>query len=251
MTNNPVLSLPAMAPDSGRLVMIDAVDGTGKSTAQAALINVLRKTGRLVHDYDRYGPEDISDEADTLSLSEPTVWGVGQLIRRYFLPKDSPYNAVSTAQAFALDREMLYRRTVIPFLKKGGLVIQVRGILSSLVYQTLQAEDEGIELSPKTILELPGNHLALSRRPDLILILTVSAEEVKRRLASRPPALNEDRFTNPHFQARAALAYKRPEFLEPLRRLGTRIEFVEADGPPQEVADACVRHLESVLARPA
>ena len=241
------MSIPVMAPDKGRLIVIDAIDKAGKDTVAGALFAWLEAHGRKGFDYNAKGPDvPIPDEADFLVVNEPTYWGMGKYVREIIM-KDKAFNAWSTAMAYALDREALYRQTVLPFLraKPGRLVIQVRGLMCSLAYQTLQSEDEGLDLTTSQILELPGNQLELSRPPDLVLVLVLSPEKAHERLLKTGE--EKDRFSDPRFQARVSLRYRAREVLEPFSLLGSKIAFIDADQAPEQVAASCTAELDALL----
>ena len=90
---------------------------------------------------------------------EPTYEGIGAVIRNEIIKKGTgrSYSAATTAQAYALDREVLYRTTVLPALKKQKFVVQDRGLPASLAYQSAQAEISKEKLTVEDILALPGN----------------------------------------------------------------------------------------------
>jgi thymidylate kinase len=247
------MSIPVMAPDKGRLIVIDSIDGAGKDTAAGALSAWLERQGLKGFDYNLSGPDQpIPDEANFLLVSEPSRWGIGRQIRDSIM-KDKAVSARSTAIAYARDREVLYRDTVLPFLraKPGRLVIQVRGLMSSFVYQTIQAQDEGAKQTVSQLvnelLELPGNQLELSRRPDLAMLLMLSPETARKRLAGRTEKVDGDKFAHPHFQARASMRYRDRGVLDPFERLGTKVVFIDAEGTPDQVAAACTAELDTLL----
>lgn len=220
-----------MHADKNTLVMIDAMDGAGKDTVARALTAVLN-----------------TKQCDGLSVAEPTYEGIGKVIRDVIM-RDKSFDARSTAMAYALDREVLYRKTVLPFLNEGPnrAVIQVRGLMSSLTYQTIQAEDEGTKLTVAELLELPGNRLELSRPPDLILLLMLSPETAQKRLAGRTEKVDGDKFGDPEFQARVSLRYRAEDVLEPFRKLGSKIVFIDAEKSKEDVSAACAEELFKIL----
>lgn len=254
------LSLPVMVPDQGRLIVIDAIDGGGKNAVAEALKSALRESGRSLLDLDAVaeeagrafvydeGTSEYLEDRDALLVSQPTHVGIGRVIREEIMRRKA-YDALSTAQAFALDRQVLYTRTILPFLraKPGRIVVQVRGLMSSLTYQTIQAEDEGSKLSVEQLLELPGNRLELSRRPDLTLLLMVTPETAAKRLAARTEKVDGDKFADPRFQARVSLRYRSKDVLEPFERLGTKTVFIDAEKSKEEVAAECVAHLQPLI----
>lgn len=258
MSERAISSLPAMAPDKGRLIVVDAIDGAGKDTLARALKETLRLGSKLcnldaVAKESRpllYEPGDSEffEPYDALFVSQPTYVGVGKVIREEIMKK-SEYNARSTAQAFSLDRHVLYERTILPFLRarSNRVVIQVRGLMSSLTYQTIQADDEGSRLTVQELLDLPGNALELSRRPDLILLLMVTPETAAKRLQGRTDKQDGDKFVDPRFQARVSLRYRSKEVLEPFKLLGSNIVFIDAEKTQAEVLAECLPHLRYAI----
>ncbi|MEK7473116.1 MAG: hypothetical protein AAB668_00075 [Patescibacteria group bacterium] len=254
------LSLPVMVPDRGRLIVIDAIDGGGKNTVAEAMKRAIRESGRSLLDLDAAaeeaghtfvydeGASEYFENRDAILVSQPTHVGIGRVIREEIM-KSKAYDARSTAQAFALDRQVLYTRTILPFLraKPGRIVVQVRGLMSSLTYQTIQAEDEGSKLSVEQLLEIPGNRLELSRRPDLALLLMITPKMAAKRLAGRVEKMDGDKFADPRFQARVSLRYRAKDVLEPFERLGTKIVFIDAEKSKEEVAEECVTRLRSLI----
>lgn len=261
MTNGQAMSFPAMAPDQGRLIAIDAIDGAGKNEMADALILNLEERGLRICKLDQLagraktavfprGDNTYYDHFDALCVSQPTYGGIGLAIREEIMREGSGYDARATAEAFALDRHVLYQRTVLPFLrgKPGRLVLQVRGLMSSLTYQTLQAEDEGNPLSIEELLRIPGNQLELSRPPDLALLLICSPSTARQRLSHRASKVDGDKFAHPHFQARLSERYRSREIRDVFERLGTRIVEIDAERDRADVAADCRRALDWLLA---
>lgn len=232
---------PAMAPDEGRLIVIDDIGGDGAK--QDAIVNSFRDRtlpdrGYKACDLDLYnqrakeplflrGDNLFFYTHDALIVSEPTMSGIGLTIRGE-INKEGGYSALDVARAHALDRQVLYKRTILPFLRaasvKPRLVLQQGGLISSLVHQTLLSEDEGHPLAVKDLLalpELPGNRLELSRRPDLIVLLMHMPET---KLSAR---------------------YRSPEILETFRGHGSEIVFIDADRPESVVVADCLRTMNA------
>lgn len=173
----------------GILIIVDGIDGSGKGTIVKAMADWAKAKGLKVLDLKDYWlkkhtfpePKEIA-KFDCLISAEPTFSMVGQAIREEIIKDNSRhYSAWTTAEAFALDREILYRRIIIPALKQGKYIFQERGITTSLVYQPIQKEP----LSIKKILSLSGNKLALKYRPDLLIITSVDPKIALKRLALR------------------------------------------------------------------
>lgn len=173
----------------GILVIVDGIDGSGKGTIVKALADWAKTKGLKVLDLKDYWfkkhtfpePEEIT-KFDCLISAEPTFSMVGQAIREEIIKDNNRhYSAWTTAEAFSLDREILYRRVIIPALEQGKIIFQERGVTTSLIYQPIQKEP----LSIKKIIKLSGNALAIKYRPDLLIITLVEPTEAIKRLAIR------------------------------------------------------------------
>ena len=173
----------------GILVIVDGIDGSGKGTIVKALADWARAKNLKVLDLKEYWkdkhtfpePKEI-EQFDVIVSAEPTFSMVGQAIREEIVKDNNRhYSAFTTAEAFALDREILYRRIIIPALEQGKYIFQERGVTTSLIYQPIQKE----ALPLKKILNLSGNQLALKYRPDLLIVTLVEPQEAVKRLAER------------------------------------------------------------------
>ena len=169
-------------------VMIDGLDGSGKGTVVNALKVHLEKTKKVfdLRDYEKEKNdipecEEVKDY-DILISCEPTYSCIGRMIREEIVRDNNrKYSALTTAHAFALDREILYRKLIIPALHQGKTVIQERGVVTSLVYQPVQHE----RLTLMDIMNIPGNRLALENPPNVLIITQVSPDIVIQRLKQR------------------------------------------------------------------
>lgn len=172
--------------DTGRFIMVDGITGSGKSTVLQAVhdwaVSCQHRVFRL-HDWNGAEPprfEDLPD-ADVYFTYEPTRTWVGAAIRYELSQTDHPYGGEELAHAFSLDRQIMYRRFIIPALTAGKTIIQDRGVSSSIVYQPVMPNSVPLE----TILSLPGNRLALEHAPDALILTRLSAEEAAQRIAGR------------------------------------------------------------------
>ncbi len=166
--------------------MIDGMTGSGKST-------IIKATHAWAHScehrvfslstWDKDEPplfEDISDY-DVYFTYEPTRSWIGRAIRYELSRSDTPYGGQELAHAFALDRQIMYRRLIIPALAAGKTVIQDRGVSSSLVYQPVMPDSVPLE----TVQALPGNTLALKYAPDALILTKVPASVAHARIQAR------------------------------------------------------------------
>ncbi len=171
-----------------KFVMVDGLDGSGKSAAMQALKEWAHERKLKTFDLKTHWREhdtipslDDTEGCEVIISAEPTYALVGKGIREEII-KDNKrdYSAQSTAFAFSLDREILYRRLLIPALKAGRYVFQERGIVTSMVYQPVQGQ-----ISLTEIINLPGNRLALQHAPGLVIVPKLSAITCLERLKNR------------------------------------------------------------------
>lgn len=133
---------------SGRFIIIEGIDGTGKSTLVKLVADVLQSHGREV-----------------LLTHEPTDLPSGKLIlERLGTPgfKASPWEWLGM---FVSDRRMNIEQIVKPALKRGIDVIQDRSMYSTLVYQGAMGVPEE---------DIIKRHAGWHPQPDLLVILDIA-----------------------------------------------------------------------------
>ncbi|MGI0129810.1 MAG: dTMP kinase [Thermoplasmata archaeon] len=139
----------------GRLIAVEGVDGSGKSTLVPALARGLRRTGRSVAR--RHEPADptLGALAQTASVRDPWTGGV----------------------YFTVDRH-LARGALARALADHDVVITDRSFFSTLAYQ-------GSALPPNARRRLAQLQRAATFRPDRVVLLELEPREAIRRLGSR------------------------------------------------------------------
>lgn len=212
----------------GTLILVDAMDGAGKSTLLDAI-------------------EQRIGDHEHLRQSEPTWRHVGKIIRDELIVdhEDFTYSGRTVASAFALDRDMLYSRLTLPYLERNpnGIVLQDRGLITSLVYQPLQDPSITIEW----LLSLYGNQVELSRPPDALVLLHLDPEVAKRRLKARQEKDDQAIFEQIEFMRKVAARFRDPTVIGPYIERGTRVIHVNAEQPPNEVALDAITQLADFL----
>ncbi len=187
-------------------IVIEGLDGSGKSTASENLAKVLES---------QYGKK-------VKRTFEPHNDSVGgKFIRDILTKKISEFHPRILPLAFAANRLDHCTRVINPWLEtsEDHIVLCDRYYLSSLVYQS--SEDFDItavyELNEKAI------------RPDLILFFDVSDEICYQRIAGRNAdrELFEDNLAATRAKFEAAKSY--------LRNKGETIVDIDASGTPNEV----------------
>ena len=170
----------------GKFIIVDGLTGSGKSTLLDAVtawaVECGHRTWRL-QDWKEAVPPRFQDmpDYDVYFTFEPTRTWIGAAIRHELSRTDLPYGGEELAHAFALDRELQYRRLIIPALQAGKTIIQDRGVSSSIIYQPVMPNSVPVE----TILSLPGNKLALEHAPTALVLTKLPAPVAASRIEQR------------------------------------------------------------------
>lgn len=232
------------------LIMLDGIDGCGKSTVIQAWKNHLTSRGNAVFDLKKYWQDtgrypQLSElkSYDFIFSCEPTYTGIGQVIRQELVKKDTNYPPRAVAEAFSLDRLVLYTKIIIPLLKEGRCVIQDRGISSSLAYQTAQNP----ELTFKIISSLVGNQLALEYNPEHLILLDLKPEEAMRRLDGRGGKKDNVIFERLDFLTKLNKQYRSKKFKEIFSERGTKIHLLPTDVKIDIMNKEAVSLLQKIL----
>lgn len=239
-------------------LQIDGIDGSGKSTLLNAARAWAEERGLRVVDTVAWSREngrhptleDVGD-ADVLLTAEPTHAGIGKEIREEIIRTDTPYDARFAAEAFALDRGVQYTRLILPFLnaRSGRIVIQDRGLLSSLAYQPLQSETDGSEsrVDIPWLLTLEGNRIALSFPPDSFIFLDINPAIAKKRLANRAEKVDNHVYDASSFQIALAKRFRSEDVTEPFTSRGTRLLVMDGSKTREALAEEMRQILSSLM----
>jgi dTMP kinase len=138
----------------GAFIVIEGLDGSGKTTQARLLVQKLRSKHNAVY------------------TTEPSHGKIGSFIRENCLYEEKRLDSAAEALLFAADRVQHVQNEVIPALNEGKLVISDRYIYSSLAYQG----SAGLSLS---WIEAINKH---ALKPDLAVFLDVAPETVLQRL---------------------------------------------------------------------
>ena len=139
----------------GYLIVIEGVDGSGKTTQAKMLTEYLKKRGYPV-----------------ILLKEPTDGPKGKLIRLRL--ENGNVNQFELMRLYAEDRYENVINNIKPALNEGKIVIVDRYVPSSLVYQSINGP---------TIEEiLEANSFAPI--PDIVIIIDIPEDEAVKRMLS-------------------------------------------------------------------
>ena len=156
---------------TGRFIVLEGIDGAGTTTQSARLAARLR-----------------ADGAEVRTTREPSDGPVGAIIRQILAGRVVGAGGrapgwATMALLFAADRADHIDAEIEPFLQAGGTIISDRYDASSLAYQSVSS-GRGGEGTLEWIRTL-NKH---ARRPDLIIVVDVSAETAAARRAARGDA---------------------------------------------------------------
>lgn len=226
-------------------IMVDGVDGSGKSTVSRAWRDMFEARGMKIFDTISFEKangriatiDDVGDAA-VICSAEPGYAGMGKYLRDNMLRPDTTHTPREITEAFAEQRRERYETLIIPAIKKGLLIIQDRGITSSLAYQpTMSAE-----ITEEFVASLPGNQLAIEWRPDVAIICEVPAEVALGRLARRSEKDDNAVFERHDYMVRIAHRFLSDSWKVYLQKEGTQFISFDAD-QPLAVAIKSAQHL--------
>ena len=124
------------------------------------------------------------------------------------IAQGSKYSTHAIASAFALDRLILYTRLLNPLREQGKIILQDRGVSTSLAYQSVQ--NPPLSFAENATIE--GNALALKHAPDHLVLADVPVDVALNRLNARAHK-NDNSF------------YEEKEFLEKVRQQFLSTEY--------------------------
>ena len=182
----------------GAFIVIEGLDGCGKTTQAKLLVEKLRKSHNAV------------------CTAEPTCGKIGTLIRESYLYGEKRLSSVAEALLFAADRVEHVENEILPALAQGQLVISDRYVYSSFAYQG----SAGLSLE---WIEAINAH---ALRPDLAFFIDVDPRTVMMRLKTKKSVME-----NLETQQKVREVYLKFMAKGELVR-------IDGDKPKDEVADA-------------
>ena len=156
----------------GKLIVLEGIDGSGKSAQFRRLCSRLEKDGidynHIV--FPRYGEESSA------------------LIRMYlngeFGTRPDDVNAYTASTFFAVDRFASYKKDWGTTYENGGLFLSDRYTTSNAVHQGSKLPDEELPDFFRWLTDLEYNKMGLPR-PDLVIYLDVDLETSLARMRKR------------------------------------------------------------------
>ncbi|MBV9680695.1 MAG: dTMP kinase [Solirubrobacterales bacterium] len=203
----------------GRLITIEGIDGAGKTTLAAALLEALLARGIEVE-----------------LLREPGGVPAAERIRELVMDPNLHVAARTEALLYAAARAQLVEEAIEPRLSRGTWLLLDRFIDSSLAYQ-----GAGRRLGIDAVRAI--NEFAIRTAwPDRTLLLLIDPRLGRSRSRSRTAAPDRLERERDDFFERTVHAY-----LELWSQDPERIRKIDAGDPPEEVLAAALRELADLL----
>jgi len=162
----------------GYLIVIEGIDGTGKSTQATMLAEALRKSGREV-----------------VQSFEPTNGPWGKKLRDS--ATTGRLSIEDELEYFINDRREHVEQLIIPTIKSGGIVILDRYYFSTMAYQGARGIDPEV---------IRAKNETFAPQPDTLIILDLDVDIALQRIGVRDGQANE-------FEKRESLDFCRKLFL--------------------------------------
>jgi len=196
----------------GRFLVLDGIDGCGKTTQAARLVRALTRAGVPV----------------PLHLREPGATAAGERLRALLLDPEIALAPATQVLLFAAARRQMLEELVRPALAAGRDVVCERFHPATFAYQGV-----ALEVGEDAVLELL-TAWAGDPAPDLVVILDLDPELAATRRG------RSDRYEgrDARFHGRVADGYRRYAARTP------GVALVRAQGTPEEVEAAILREVE-------
>jgi dTMP kinase len=203
----------------GRLITIEGIDGAGKTTLAAGLLDALMGRG-----------------IQAKLLREPGGVPAAEGIRELVIDPDLHVTARTEALLYAAARAQLVEEAIEPMLASGVWLLLDRYIDSSLAYQ-----GGGRELGIDAVRAI--NEFAIRTAwPDRTLLLMIDPSLGRSRSRSRSGAPDRLEREQDEFFERTVAAYLELSSEDP-----NRIRKIDASLPPDEVLAAALREIADLV----
>jgi dTMP kinase len=197
-------------------IVLDGLDGTGKSTQCRLLAEWLRAQGYTVTE-----------------CTDPGSTPLGEQLREVLLHQKGELTLECEALLFMASRAQLVGRIIRPALEAGQVVVCDRFLLANVVYQ---GHAGGLD---PALLWQAGQLSTAGLEPDLTLVLDLDPETADRRRGR--PADNFER-RGQEYRARV-----REGFLAEARRDPGRIHVIDAGPAVDQVQEVICAEVRGIL----
>ena len=194
----------------GLLVVLEGIDGSGKTTQARRLLRRLRRRGRKA-----------------AFFREPTRGRWGREIKRLAARAGSA-TPERELELFVEDRRENVARNLVPALREGKVVVLDRYYFSTIAYQGAKGIDPG---------RIRRLNEAFAVRPDLVIVLDVEARAGLARIAGRRS--RDELFEREDYLVEVARIFRGFQ--------GPPFVHIDGRGDPRAVARAVWSHVEPLL----
>jgi dTMP kinase len=196
----------------GVLVVLEGIDGSGKTTQARSLLRRLRYRGYKA-----------------AFFREPTRGKWGRAIKRMAARADS-LTPEEELDLFVRDRRENVAKNLKPALKSGRVVVLDRYYFSTIAYQGAKGIDAG---------RIRRMNEAFAVKPDLVIVLDVDAGAGLARISGRKT--RDELFEREDYLIRVRRIFRSFQ--------GPRFVHLDGRGDRREIARAIWTHVEAVLSR--
>lgn len=213
-----------MAGNKGKFIVLEGVDGAGKST-QAYLLSKYLAERRL-----RVFP-----------VREPGGTGLGERIREILLdPGEDHMTAHCELLLYMASRAQLVGEVLKPMLDEGHILISERFLLSSIAYQGYAG---GLPISE---IEAIGQFAVAGLEPDLTIVLDIDPELAKSR-DKGPGIVAEEQYDRIEKKGIEFQKKVRQGFLDLAARHPDKIKVLDASKNPKAVHEEIKKLVAGVI----
>lgn len=191
----------------GKLITLEGIDGSGKSTQVELLATALEKEGYSV-----------------VTSLEPGGTKLGKSLRSVFLETEEEVSATAELLLFAADRAQHVDFLINPAIEEGQIVISDRFADATFAYQGAGRGFD--EETVNTVIEIATR----GRKPDLTLFLDLSVEAALGRASGREANNRMDSETVEFYER------VRASYLEIARREPERFVIIDGDREVVEIS---------------
>jgi len=166
---------------AGRLIDVEGIDGTGKTTLVAALAAALRARGERV-----------------CVSREPTDGPFGKKIRESTRPGAARLSAEEETELFIADRREHVAQVIAPALAAGQTVLLDRYYYSTMAYQGARGLDP---------VAIQARHRLFAPEPDVLILLDLPVETALARVTASRGSI-PDQFESAEYLKKVQTAFR-------------------------------------------
>lgn len=237
------------AGKTGRFIVFEGINGGGKGIVVDEFGKYFESQGLKVFDLREYNkvhgdfpqPETIA-HYDVILSAEPTHAWVGKAIRaEMFYDNGRDYDYDEMLSAYALDRDILYKRIIVPLRKMGKIIVQERTLSSTVAMQALCPG--GVTLDE--LAAHPCHRYVLQNLPDTICVVDALPETAAKWLDQRDKK-DVDIYERMEKQKMTYNNYHSQDFKDFFESRGAKVVFLKNEGTLEELIENSHKLAEKV-----